>query len=100
MDDSNYRELFREALEAGERRNYGRAARLLTHLVSHTDEFPQAILYLGRSYHALGRYDRAVLALEHFLKLYPGSEAGHFFLGRSYLALGYLHRAAARLRPG
>ena len=98
MAESHDRELFQEALRAGERRNYSKAARLLTHLVSHTDRYPQAVLYLGRSYHALGEHDRAVLAFEFFLKMYPESEAGHFFLGRTYLALGYLHRAAARLR--
>ena len=60
--------------------------------------FPQALLYLGRSRHALGQYELAVQALGFYVREKPDSAAGHFFLGRSYLSLGALSPAVRCLR--
>jgi tetratricopeptide (TPR) repeat protein len=101
-----YDDLYRAAIVAGRERRYGEAAVLLSDLLRKSDEYPEAVLYLGRSYHALGEFARAIAVLTFFLRLAPDAVAGHFFLGRSYLALGhpqlalrYLRRATA-LKPG
>ena len=97
MRSMDLQEIYNSAIEAGQNRDYHSAVKLLTHVVSQTDGFPQALLYLGRSYHALGQFDKAVQVLEFYLKIAPGSEPGHFFLGRTYLALNYPERAIEKL---
>jgi tetratricopeptide (TPR) repeat protein len=97
VKEPNYRQLLEEAIGAGQRRDYATAAKLFTQIVSRTDQYPQALLYLGRSYHALGQYNRAVLALEFYNRILPKSSPGHFFLGRTYLALGYFEKAVQNL---
>jgi Flp pilus assembly protein TadD len=94
----NYTELFEEALRAGRDRDYAKAVEILLRIVGSTDRFPQALLYLGRSYHALGEYARAAQALNFFVQQRPGSAAGHFFLGRAYLALESYSMAVRHLR--
>ncbi len=103
---AEYAAMFAEALKAGGERDYQRSAELLGRITSETDGVPKAYLYLGRSYHALGRYDLAIPPLKYFIELRPASSAGHLFLGRAYLALGApalavrsLKRALA-LKPG
>ncbi len=86
MIDKDIRKLFNKALDAGRNRNYKESIVLLTRIISSTDRFPPAFLYLARCYHALGDYNRSVQLLKYFIKLRPGSGAGNFFLGRSYLA--------------
>ena len=81
------RQLFEEALRAGRNHDYARSVEILLRIVGSTDKFPQALLYLGRSYHALGEHAKAAQALNFFVQQKPGSAAGHFFLGRAYLAL-------------
>ncbi|HUX21271.1 MAG TPA: tetratricopeptide repeat protein, partial [Spirochaetia bacterium] len=84
---AQYDTLFREALKAGQDRKYPRAIELLTRITSESDGIPQAFLYLGRAYHAIGRYDLAIRPLQYFIEQNPRVGAGYFFLGRSYLAL-------------
>lgn len=98
MAADNHERIFRQAIDAGRNRDYTRAARLLTRIVTCTDRFPHALLYLGRSYHALGQHAKAVQILSLYLKTMPDSEPGHFFIGRVYLALGQLKRAIDNLR--
>ncbi len=99
------KELFEQALEAGKLRDYRKAVGILEHLTSETDDFPIALLYLGRSYHALGDYDNAILHLKLFVQRVPEESAGFFFLGRAYLSLGFYRRSiiyfkkALELRP-
>jgi tetratricopeptide (TPR) repeat protein len=90
--------LYEEGLAAGRGGDYARAAELLTLLVGRSDRFPQALLYLGRSRHALGQHAQAVQAFSFFLRGRPESAAGHFFLGRSYLALDDVPGAVRALR--
>ena len=68
MRAPDYSALFEEALEAGRKRDYARAVELLTRIVGSTDRFPQALLYLGRAYHALGEYSRAAQALNFYVR--------------------------------
>jgi len=98
MRDQHLQERYDAALEAGRNRDYVRAAELLQGIVVETDGMPEALLYLGRSYHALEDYSRAVQAFGFFLKRQPESSQGHFFIGRTYFALGLLSRAGKHLR--
>lgn len=88
MQQTDYQALLSEATEAGRKRDYRRAVDLLSRITSETDSVPEAFLYLGRSFHALGRADLAIAALRAFIELAPDSGAGYFFLGRAYLSLG------------
>jgi tetratricopeptide (TPR) repeat protein len=103
--EADFASLYAEAIEAGRRRDYRRAADLFARVAGATDEFPLALLYLGRSCHALGEYGRAIRALAAFAHRRPGSAAGRLFLGRAHLAVGDLEAAireltvAARFRP-
>ncbi len=98
MASSAHKRLFRSAIEAGEQRDYQRAAELLLTIISETDEIPQAFLYLGRSYHALGKLERAIRFLRYFTEIMPDEEAGHFFLGRAYFASGLYRDARYHLK--
>jgi hypothetical protein len=60
--------LFRQALEAGSRRDYESAANILTRILSETDEVPEALLYLGRSLHSLGDFGKAIGAFRLYLR--------------------------------
>ncbi len=95
---ADYEKLLRDAIKAGQDRKYPRAIELLTRITSETDAFPQAFLYLGRSYHAIGRYDLAIRPLQYFIEANPHSSAGYFFLGRSFLALDIPHSAVENFR--
>ena len=97
MSAREYDQVFHEAIRAGENRDYKRAAELLTWLVASTDRYPQALIYLGRSYHAMGHFAKAIPVFEFYLKLDPESGPGHFFLGRTHLALGNYGKAAENL---
>ncbi len=103
MED--YSALLEHAISLGGERRYREAANTLLRLLSKTDKYSEAYLYLGRSFHALGEYAKAVDALRHFIHLNPSSAAGYFFTGRSYLSAGrartasdYLEKAV-QLRP-
>lgn len=98
MTDERLNGLFSQALEAGRARDYPRAAAILQEILLSTDQIPEASLYLGRAYHAMGDFPRAVEALRYHLRLLPGSAQGHFFMGRSCFALGLLGAALAHLR--
>ncbi len=92
------KQLYEQALEAGRRRDYPQAIRLLQELLVRTDQFPDALLLLGRSYHALADYPRAAHVLQLYLNANPGSAPGHFFAGRSCLAMGLPELATRHLK--
>jgi Flp pilus assembly protein TadD len=87
MPTADYGAMLTQALEAGRRRDYRRAAELLARIVGSSDQFPQAHLYLGRAYHALGEYGNAVQVLNSYVRARPDSLSGNFFLGRAYLGM-------------
>ncbi len=96
-DAADFASLYAEAIEAGRRRDYRRAADLFSRIAGASDEFPLALLYLGRSCHALGEYARAIRALAAYVRRRPGSAAGRLFLGRAHLAVGDLEAAIREL---
>lgn len=89
---ANYRvdreQVFQLAVKAGQKRDYKKAINLLESLVVDGVAWkPEILVYLGRSYHAIGEYSLAVAALNYFLSIKSGDWNGWFFLGRSYLAM-------------
>ncbi len=92
-----YGKILKKALDAGRQRDYQGAIKLLNQVITESDEYPQAYLYIGRSYHALGEYHRAVIYLQFFCRMNPDSSAANFFLGRAYLAAGIPAKALPHL---
>jgi tetratricopeptide (TPR) repeat protein len=86
------------AIAAGKKRDYRQAARILEELISESDPPPEAWLLLGRSFHALGEYSRALAAFNDYLKQRPRSSQGYLFVGRTYLTLGMPYQAVPFLR--
>ena len=87
MAQASLKSALRMAIQAGEARDYGRSIELLTRVLAESDEYPEALVYLGRAHHALGEHERAVQALRAYVERGGDPETGLFFLGRSYLAL-------------
>jgi tetratricopeptide (TPR) repeat protein len=83
-----------EAVEAGRRRDYPSSVKKLKAVLSSTDEYPVALLYLGRAFHAMGSLDEAVTAFRMYITRRPRSNAGFFYLGRTYIAMKRFTRAA------
>lgn len=79
--------------EAGKARDYKLAIQLCSKLLAQTDQCSEALLYLGRSYHALKLYDQALYVFRFFCSRKPDSLLGNFFLGRTYAALGLFKEA-------
>jgi tetratricopeptide (TPR) repeat protein len=92
------REKLNFAIQAGIERNYKKSVKLLEELLSEYDVPSEAYLYLGRSFHALKDYSRALAAFNDYLRNNPHSAEGYFFAGRSYTALGMYHKAVPLLR--
>lgn len=86
MPEQEARRLLEAAIKAGGKRDYRKAIEHLTLLLSRTDAFSEAFLYLGRSHYALGEYGPAIEAFRRFLDAGGDAAAGLFFLGRAYLA--------------
>ena len=97
MNETNKkaRELLSKAVEDGRNRNYTAAVKKLKTVLNMTDSCSEALLYLGRSYHALGNFNDAIIAIRLFITKHPKSDAGWFYLGRAYIAMGYFKRAVA-----
>jgi tetratricopeptide (TPR) repeat protein len=87
-----------QALAAGKKGDYARAAGILEDLISESDAPGEAWLLLGRSFHALREYSRALAAFNDFIRQRPSSADGYLFAGRTYLALGMPYRAVPLLR--
>lgn len=102
----SYDVLLEKAIQAGESREYPEAIGILKKIIIETDNLPQAYLYLGRSYHAMGEYGAAIRAFKQFIVNCPDESAGYFFLGRTYLNLGIFGfslpwlKKALSLEPG
>jgi tetratricopeptide (TPR) repeat protein len=98
MAEHEARELLDAAIKAGEKRDYAKAAELLTLLLSRTDTMPEAFIFLGRARYALGEQGLAIEAFRRYLREGGDQAAGLFFLGRSYLACGRYSEAMRYLR--
>jgi Putative Zn-dependent protease, contains TPR repeats len=88
MPEQEARRLLAAAIAAGEKRDYRKAVDCLNLVLAQTDAMPEAFLYLGRSYYALGEFGRSIEAFRRFLASGGDEAAGGFFLGRAYLASG------------
>lgn len=98
MTRSGDTSLLEHAISLGRQRRYREAIPLLQRIASSQNGHTEALLYLGRSYHALGEFSRAIDSLRRFVELHPDSAAGHFFLGRSFLSAGVFLSAARQLQ--
>jgi tetratricopeptide (TPR) repeat protein len=92
------KEKLKEAVQAGQLRDYKKAVLKLEELIAGFEAPPAAYLYLGRSYHALGDYSRALAAFNDYIRLESGAWEGYFFGGRTYLTIGMPYRAVPVLR--
>jgi tetratricopeptide (TPR) repeat protein len=91
-------EKLREAVQAGRLRDYKKAVFKLEELIAGFEAPPAAYLYLGRSFHALGDYSRALAAFNDYIRLESGAWEGYFFGGRTYLTIGMPYKAVPALR--
>lgn len=98
MEESTVVRLLSEAVRAGETRDYRKSVELLTALLAEEDAPPEALLFLGRAYHALGEIGKSLLAFRAYLRSGGDTAAGAFFLGRSYLTAGRYGEASQSLR--
>ncbi|MBI9105565.1 MAG: tetratricopeptide repeat protein [Spirochaetales bacterium] len=87
--------LINKAVEDGRRRDYVSAIKKLKTVLNVSDEYPSALLYLGRACHGLGRWDEAVMTFRMYITRMPKSNAGFFYLGRTYLAMKKYSRASS-----
>ncbi len=78
--------MFQQALAAGAQRNYELAAAICTRVAAERDDMPEALLFLGRSRHAMREYGPAVAAFGAYIEKKPSEQAGWFFLGRTFLS--------------
>jgi len=86
MAGKTYQNLLAEAIRYGNRREYGKACEILTRIASEADDVPLALMYLGRSHHAMNNHAKAIGAFTAYLAKKPDDAEGWFFLGRSFLA--------------
>ena len=87
--------LLQNAIDDGRARNYDAAVRKLKKLLEKTDEYDEALLYLGRAYHEMGNFNEAIISFRYYIGRAPKSSAGYFYLGRTYIAGGLFSRAAS-----
>jgi tetratricopeptide (TPR) repeat protein len=92
------REKLLPAIQAGREGNYPKAVLILEKLLAEGGAPPEGCLLLGRAFHALKDYSRALAAFNDYRKLRPHSPEGYLFAGRTCLALGMPHRAVPLLR--
>jgi tetratricopeptide (TPR) repeat protein len=99
VQTKNEIDYIQEALELGRQRDYSGAARLLEEVLARQEAVdPEVLLLLGRAYHTLQRYPRALALFRDYIRLEPSSAQGYFFAGRTYLALGMNQQALPLLR--
>ena len=85
-------------MNAGASRDYPRAVELLLSILSGEDAPAEALLFLGRSYHALGEVGKSVAAFRAYLRAEGDEATGCFFLGRAYMASGRPGEASQYLK--
>ena len=98
MPTTRTQRILEEALKAGAARDYARAVEILVALIAEEEAPPEALLFLGRSYHALGEAGKAIAALRAYLRAGGDEAAGTFFLGRAYMSAGRFEEASQFLR--
>jgi len=96
--DSPALKKLKTAAEAGKMGNYHLAVKILGELISETDAPTEAWLLLGRSFHAIKDYSRALAAFNDYIRQRPQLGEGYFFAGRTYLTVGMPYKAVPFLR--
>ncbi|AEJ19292.1 tetratricopeptide repeat protein [Gracilinema caldarium] len=99
MQRNNETNYIQKALELGRQRDYSGAAQLLEEVLAQQEAVePEVVLLLGRAYHTLQQYPRALALFRDYIRLEPNTALGYFFAGRTYLALGMNQHALPLLR--
>ena len=98
INEASGLKILAQALAAGKKGDYRKAVKILGDLISGTDAPPEAWLLLGRSFHALKEYSRALAAFNDYIRQRPKSADGYLFAGRTYLSLGMPYKAVPFLR--
>ncbi|MDR2661603.1 MAG: tetratricopeptide repeat protein [Treponema sp.] len=87
----------REAVAAGTAGDYAGAVAILEEIISGYEGPGEAFLYLGRAFHSLHNYSRALAAFNDYIVLKPRSPEGYLFAGRTCMVLGFYSRAVQYL---
>ncbi|MFQ3546939.1 MAG: tetratricopeptide repeat protein [Termitinemataceae bacterium] len=88
-----------EALSLGRQGDYAKAVHILEEYIAKSEKIEtEALLLLGRAYHALGLVPRALVLFRDFIQQNPDNAQGYFFAGRSYMSLGMYPQALSLLR--
>ena len=95
--EREYKKL-KSAIEAGKNGDYRHSLEILEELLSGTFIIPETWLLLGRTFHALGDYSKAIAAFNDYLKLKPESSQGYLYMGRTYLTVAMPYKAVPFLR--
>ncbi len=98
MDDKEAKLKVSEAIAAGKERDYGKCISILLQVYAENGDVYDASLYLGRAYHALKKYESAIIYLREYHRRKSGSVAGMFFLGRAYYCAGFPKEALFQLK--
>ncbi len=85
------------AVKEVERKNYRKAIRILTDVLSDEPRSADALNYMGYSHRKLGKFPKAVGFYMRALKIDPDHRGANAYLGEAYLALKNLPKAEERL---
>ncbi|NLM00097.1 MAG: tetratricopeptide repeat protein [Treponema sp.] len=87
-----------QAIKYGQKRNYSKAIQILEPLaLKYVGKVPKIMLYLARSYHAIGNLNLAISAFHTYVAIESTDAAGWFFLGRTYLTMNLFSKACSAL---
>lgn len=94
MTEKNFQNLFQKAISAGKNRKYRQAGEILEGLLfeklgteddnlSVIDLHPEILIFLGRTFHSLKDYNKAIQYFRLYLEKHYEDAAGWFFLART-----------------
>jgi arylsulfatase A-like enzyme/Flp pilus assembly protein TadD len=90
----------REGLSHLQEKRYQDAIDRFRAVLASGTESPQALYFMGRALHGLGRYEEAVSAFEGSLALDPAYSPGYLDLAEAHFAMGQEEEAVGALRRG
>lgn len=94
MTESNFQNLFQKAICAGKNRKYRQAGEILEGLLFESieqngednfvmDLHPEILIFLGRAFHSLKDFNKAIQYFRLYLEKHSGDSSGWFFLART-----------------
>ena len=86
--------ILKNGIADGINRDYSAAVKKFKTVLAMTENLPEALLYLGRAYHELDKFDDAVISFRLYITREPKNDAGYFYLGRTYIAVKNYDRAS------